>query len=95
MDEDVLLITMNYRLGIYGFISTADEVAPGNNGLLDQVRALEWVKNNVAKFGGDAGKVTIFGERYANFRAKLFTKQYKDLLILLECVVVNANFLKI
>ena len=45
-----------------GFLSTGDEVIPGNNGLKDQVMALRWVQQNIAQFGGDPGNVTIFGE---------------------------------
>lgn len=62
MDEDVLLISFNYRLGVFGFLSTGDTVVPGNNGLKDMVTLLKWVQENVAKFGGNPDKVTIFGE---------------------------------
>ena len=62
MDEDIILVTINYRLGVFGFLSTGDSVVPGNNGLKDQVLALRWVQKNIEKFGGDPGKVTIFGE---------------------------------
>lgn len=53
---------MNYRLGALGFLSTGDEVLPGNNGLKDQTLALKWVKNNIRHFGGDPQRVTIFGQ---------------------------------
>lgn len=62
MDKDVVLVTMNYRIGILGFLSTEDEILPGNYGLKDQVLALRWVQDNIAKFGGDYKKVTLFGE---------------------------------
>jgi len=45
-----------------GFLSTGDDAAPGNFGMKDQVEALRWVKKNIAAFGGDANRVTIFGE---------------------------------
>ncbi|XP_049799125.1 juvenile hormone esterase-like isoform X3 [Schistocerca nitens] len=62
MEHDVLLVTFNYRLGVLGFLSTEDELVPGNAGLKDMVMALKWVKSNIARFGGDPGNVTIFGE---------------------------------
>ncbi|XP_064130087.1 liver carboxylesterase 1-like isoform X1 [Loxodonta africana] len=60
--EDVVVVTIQYRLGIWGFFSTGDEHSPGNWGLLDQVAALHWVQENIANFGGNPGSVTIFGE---------------------------------
>ncbi|CAG7719445.1 unnamed protein product [Allacma fusca] len=62
MDENVVLVTMNYRLGALGFLSTGDAVSPGNNGLKDQVLALQWVQENIHHFGGDPNRITIFGE---------------------------------
>ncbi len=58
--EGVVLVTLNYRLGAEGFASL--EGAPENRGLLDQVEALKWVQENIAGFGGDPGRVTVFGE---------------------------------
>ncbi|XP_023377545.1 neuroligin-4, X-linked [Pteropus vampyrus] len=58
---NVIVITINYRLGILGFLSTGDQAAKGNYGLLDQIQALRWVEENVGAFGGDPKRVTIFG----------------------------------
>ena len=63
---DVVVVTVNHRLGIFGYLHLA-EVAPdlassGNAGMLDLVAALQWVRDNIAAFGGDAANVTIFGE---------------------------------
>uniref|UniRef100_H0XC63 Carboxylic ester hydrolase n=2 Tax=Otolemur garnettii TaxID=30611 RepID=H0XC63_OTOGA len=60
--ESVVVVTIQYRLGIWGFFSTGDEHSPGNWGHLDQVAALRWVQDNIAKFGGNPRSVTIFGE---------------------------------
>lgn len=60
--EDVVVVTVQYRLGILGFFSKGDEKVPGNFGVLDQVAALRWVQENIRNFGGDPGSVTIFGQ---------------------------------
>ena len=59
--NDVITVSINYRLNVFGFFSTGDEVAPGNYGLWDQHLAIQWVHNNIEDFGGDPKKVTIFG----------------------------------
>ncbi|KAJ8967967.1 hypothetical protein NQ317_007325 [Molorchus minor] len=61
MDRDLIYVTLNYRLGIFGFISTEDDAIPGNMGLKDQSLALKWVKENIASFGGNPDGVTITG----------------------------------
>ncbi|KAF5281266.1 hypothetical protein FQA39_LY05152 [Lamprigera yunnana] len=62
MDKDVILVTFNYRLGVFGFLSTLDDASPGNWALKDQVAALQWVYDNIKNFGGDNKRVTIFGQ---------------------------------
>jgi para-nitrobenzyl esterase len=64
---DVVVVTVNYRLGPLGFLHLAEPggeayAASGNCGLLDLVAALQWVRNNIAAFGGDPYRVTVFGE---------------------------------
>jgi len=64
---DVVVVSVNHRLNIFGFLHLADLGGPawahsGNAGVLDLVAALRWVRDNVAEFGGDPGRVTIFGE---------------------------------
>jgi para-nitrobenzyl esterase len=70
--KGVVLVTINYRLGAFGFLATSDlakeaDGATGNYGLMDMVAALQWVKGNIKQFGGDAGNVTIFGESAGSF----------------------------
>ncbi|XP_021511025.1 acylcarnitine hydrolase-like isoform X2 [Meriones unguiculatus] len=60
--EDVVVVTIQYRLGVLGYFSTGDQHARGNWGYLDQVAALRWVQQNIAHFGGNPDRVTIFGE---------------------------------
>eukprot|EP00795_Rhopilema_esculentum_P011311 gene11311-21501_t len=60
--HDVVVVTINYRLGILGFYSIPDTELTGNYGLQDQILALKWVKEHISDFGGDPSKVTIFGE---------------------------------
>ncbi|XP_046995582.1 cholinesterase-like [Schistocerca americana] len=57
----VILVTINYRLGPLGFLSTGDEVVSGNAGLKDQLLGLSWVQSNIARFGGDPQRVTLDG----------------------------------
>ncbi|XP_072764146.1 esterase E4-like [Anoplolepis gracilipes] len=61
MAKDVILVSINYRLGALGFLNIGHEVASGNQGLKDQVAALRWVKENIETFGGDPNNITVFG----------------------------------
>ncbi|WAQ93576.1 EST2E-like protein [Mya arenaria] len=59
---NVIVVTINYRLGMLGFLNVGDERANGNMGLWDQRLAIQWVNKNVDAFGGDPSRITIFGE---------------------------------
>ena len=78
VDRGVVLVTMNYRLGVFGFLAT-DQLAKenggsaGNYGLMDMVAALQWVKANIGAFGGDVDNVTIFGESAGSFAVSTLT----------------------
>jgi para-nitrobenzyl esterase len=64
--DDIVTVTINYRLGVFGFMYLGDldksYATSANNGLLDCIMALSWIKQNIAAFGGDPGRVTIMGE---------------------------------
>nr|CAD7268129.1 unnamed protein product [Timema shepardi] len=62
VDEGIVVVTINYRLGVIGFLSLEGTDVASNVGLKDQAAALRWVKQNIAKFGGDPDNVTIFGQ---------------------------------
>jgi para-nitrobenzyl esterase len=67
-NEDVVVVTINYRLGFFGFLAMPELAkedpnhSTGNYGILDQIAALKWVSENISNFGGDPKNVTIFGE---------------------------------
>jgi len=62
MDKDIVLVTFNYRISVLGGLYLDGKVVPGNQGMRDQVLALQWVQENIKEFGGDKKRVTIFGE---------------------------------
>lgn len=64
MEKDVILVTFNFRMGVFGFLSLKDETLgiPGNTGMKDQVMAMKWIKENIQYFGGDPDCITIFGQ---------------------------------
>jgi carboxylesterase type B len=60
VQKGVIVVTVQYRLGALGFLSTGDNLQPGNMGLMDQVEALRWVKKYIRNFGGDPEKVKLY-----------------------------------
>merc|ERR1711994_963985 len=62
MEKDVVVVTINYRLGPLGFLTFGNDLASGNLGLRDQQLAIQWTRNYIQNFGGNPNKITIFGE---------------------------------
>ncbi|KAF5307264.1 hypothetical protein FQR65_LT06980 [Abscondita terminalis] len=87
LDQGVVFVSFNYRLGLFGFLSTEDEVSPGNYGLKDQILALHWVKDNIGSFGGNSSRITIFSES-----AGAASASYLSLTPLTKGLFQNAIF---
>ncbi|XP_026782841.3 carboxylesterase 3 [Pangasianodon hypophthalmus] len=71
--ENIVVVIIQYRLGILGFFSTGDKHAQGNWGFLDQIAALQWVQQNIESFGGDPQSVTIAGESAGAISSSMLT----------------------
>ncbi|XP_054719076.1 acetylcholinesterase-1-like [Uloborus diversus] len=69
---DVVVVSVNHRLGVFGFLSTSSDEAKGNMGLYDVLEALRWVKRNIRAFGGDPDNITIFGHSAGALTIGLF-----------------------
>ncbi|MCJ1470659.1 hypothetical protein MMC07_009305 [Pseudocyphellaria aurata] len=74
--EDVVFVSVNYRINIFGFSGAPGE--PQNVGLLDQRKAIEWVRDNIAAFGGDPTRITIFGQSAGGSSVDFYSYAYLD-----------------
>ncbi|XP_072402305.1 para-nitrobenzyl esterase-like [Diabrotica undecimpunctata] len=82
VDYDIIVVTINYRLGALGFLTTLDENIPANLALKDQLLALKWTHQNIHKFGGDPKKITVGGESAGSISAgfHLLSRSAKGLI---------------
>lgn len=61
-EQNLIVVAVTYRLGLFGYLGSENGTAPGNLGLLDQIEALRWVKRNISAFGGNPDNITLFGQ---------------------------------
>lgn len=59
--EGIIVVTIQYRTNVFGWLTLDNNLSPGNLGLMDQLMAFEWIDENIAKFGGDVNKITLLG----------------------------------
>ncbi|XP_050097091.1 uncharacterized protein LOC126578507 [Anopheles aquasalis] len=100
VQEDVVMVTINYRLGPLGFLYLPDAGVPGNAGLKDQLLALKWVHENIAQFGGNPENVTLFGESAGSMSAYLHylspnSRKYIQRVICQSGVACSDSFFQI
>uniref|UniRef100_A0A182NJS3 carboxylesterase n=1 Tax=Anopheles dirus TaxID=7168 RepID=A0A182NJS3_9DIPT len=100
LQQDVLVVTMNYRLGPHGFLYLPSAGIPGNAGLKDQLLALKWVNENIARFGGNPDNVTLFGESAGSMSAYLHylspnSRKYIHRVICQSGVAVSDSFFQV
>ncbi|CAH1407431.1 unnamed protein product [Nezara viridula] len=91
MDEDVVFVAPNYRLGTMGFLSLDDSVIPGNMGLKDQALALEWVQKEISAFGGDPNMITVIGESAGGASSNLICEAPRTNSLIKGCVSQSGN----
>ncbi|XP_046994831.1 para-nitrobenzyl esterase-like [Schistocerca americana] len=93
MSYGVILVTINYRLGPLGFLSTGDEVVPGNAGLKDQQVALSWVQRNIASFGGDPQLLALPGQSAGGVSVSLHLVSPLSAGLFSRLIIQSANFI--
>ncbi|XP_014275632.1 juvenile hormone esterase [Halyomorpha halys] len=91
MDEDVVFVAPNYRLGTLGFLSLEDNSIPGNMGLKDQALALEWVYKEISAFGGDPNMITVIGESAGGVSSNLICSAPRTNGLIKGCVSQSGN----
>ncbi|XP_046628117.1 juvenile hormone esterase-like [Neodiprion virginianus] len=93
LDKDVILVTISYRVGLLGFLSTGDKVASGNWGLKDQVLGLKWVQSNIEYLGGNPDQVTLFGQSAGAASVHLLTMSNLTIGLFHRCITESGSAL--
>jgi len=99
--KDVVLVSINYRLGIFGFLAhpllsaESPHGVSGNYGILDQIEALKWIKKNISQFGGDPNNVTIFGQSAGGGSVRTLCESPLARGLFHKAVIMSANGLSI
>ncbi len=95
--KDVVLVSINYRLGVFGFLCHPELTAEsphkvsGNYGILDQIESLKWIKKNIAQFGGDPNNVTIFGQSAGGGSVRTLCESPLARGLFHKAVIMSAN----
>ncbi len=89
-EHDLVVVSMNYRLGAFGFLAGVADAA-GNQGILDQQLALRWVQDNIAVFGGDPGQVTLVGESAGGISVAVHLFGAPDSAPLFQRAIIESN----
>uniref|UniRef100_A0A8W7Q476 Carboxylic ester hydrolase n=1 Tax=Anopheles coluzzii TaxID=1518534 RepID=A0A8W7Q476_ANOCL len=93
--KQVILVTLQYRLGVLGFLSTGDAHATGNYGMLDQVLALRWVNRHISAFGGDPHAVTLFGESAGGASVQLHMMSPLSVGLFQRAIIMSGSALAV
>jgi cholinesterase len=95
MQKDVVIVTFQYRMGAFGFLSLDDPSLniPGNAQFRDQIFALNWIKRNIGNFGGDPGNVTLFGESWGGIAASYHLASEKSKGLFHKAILMSGTAL--
>ncbi len=99
--KDVVLVSINYRLGVFGFLchpalsAESAHGVSGNYGILDQIESLKWIKKNIAQFGGDPNNVTIFGQSAGGGSVRTLCESPLARGLFHKAVIMSANGLSV
>ncbi|KAK6109201.1 Carboxylesterase family protein [Brugia pahangi] len=91
VSKDVIVVTIQYRLGFLGFFTTNDEICPGNFGIWDQIMALKWIKENIEYFGGDSDRITVIGQSAGAASADLLALSPHSRDLFKQIILLGGN----